>query len=189
MNTHHQFPASTKLVEWFKMNDIYKQFENVSIWKSYRNQKGNIKPCQMMSNVQFLKSAFEKIHVRCPKYIRTQSAQLCFIWWGTSRKTQMSPENRWLEDVLSYWNSAFLGDICSSGCKFIHGKICSVFTGDYALDLLNQPACHGKNIWSHNTALTQYRHLLLHFKCLDSNRDLEMPPICRSEATIHFSGA
>ena len=106
----------------FKMNDIYKQFENVSIWKSYRNQKGNIKPCQMMSNVQFLKSAFEKNTCTVPQVYTDPKCPTLF------HLMRYFPENSnvpWKIDgwkmYWSYWNSAFLGDICSSGCKFIHG--------------------------------------------------------------------
>ena len=27
-------------------------------------------------------------------------------------KTNISPENQWLEDEISFWNGPFLGDIC-----------------------------------------------------------------------------
>ena len=43
----------------------------------------------------------------------------------TPLKTKMSPENQWLEDVIPYWNSPFLGDMKNpvGGFKRVVSKI------------------------------------------------------------------
>ena len=44
--------------------------------------------------------------------ICTKPSIIKSLWMRTPpRKINISPENQWLEDVFSYWNSPFLGDM------------------------------------------------------------------------------